>query len=65
MPPQAVFLDRDGTLLEHVRHLHRPAEVNLLPGVAAALATAQARAARLCLSTNQSGVAQDSLRSPP
>jgi len=58
MPPQAVFLDRDGTLLEHVHYLHRPAEVNLLPGVAAALATAQARAARLFLFTNQSGVAQ-------
>jgi hypothetical protein len=31
---RAVFLDRDGTLVEEVPYLHDPAEVALLPGVA-------------------------------
>ena len=33
----AVFLDRDGTLIEHVPYLSDPASVRLLPGVAEAL----------------------------
>ena len=33
----AVFLDRDGTLIEHVSYLSDPALVRLLPGVAEAL----------------------------
>ena len=34
---RAVFLDRDGTLIEEKNYLHRPEEVVILPGVAAAL----------------------------
>jgi len=34
----AVFLDRDGTLVEEVPYLHDPAELALLPGAAGALA---------------------------
>ena len=56
MPPRAVFLDRDGTLVRHVHYLHRPEDVELLPGVASGLATALAHGARLFLFTNQSGV---------
>ena len=33
----AVFLDRDGTLIEHVHYLSDPAHVRLLPGAAEAL----------------------------
>lgn len=55
-PPQAVFLDRDGTLIEHVHYLRDPADVALLPGVREALARARAAAAKLFLFTNQSGV---------
>ena len=36
----AVFLDRDGTLIEHVHYLSDPAHVRLLPGAAEALAAA-------------------------
>jgi D-glycero-D-manno-heptose 1,7-bisphosphate phosphatase len=55
-PPQAVFLDRDGTLIEHVPYLRDPADVVLLPGVREALARARAAAMKLFLFTNQSGV---------
>ena len=55
-PPKALFLDRDGTLIEHVPYLHDPAGVVLLPGVASALARARAASVGLFLFTNQSGV---------
>ena len=48
----AVFLDRDGTLVEEVPYLHDPAEVALLPGVAGAAGYA------LVVATNQAGVAR-------
>ena len=53
---QAVFLDRDGTLIEHKPYLHDPAEVVLLPGVSEAIARARRAAIKLFLFTNQSGV---------
>ena len=34
----AVFLDRDGTSIEHVHHLCDPDEVRLIPGAIEALA---------------------------
>jgi D-glycero-D-manno-heptose 1,7-bisphosphate phosphatase len=52
----ALFLDRDGTLIRHVHYLHDPARVELLPGVATALARARALGYLLFLHTNQSGV---------
>jgi len=33
----AVFLDRDGTLIEHVHYLSDPGHVRLLPGAAEAI----------------------------
>ena len=54
--PQALFLDRDGTLIEHVPYLHDPAGVVLLPGVREALLRAKEASIRLFLFTNQSGV---------
>jgi len=54
--PQAVFFDRDGTLIEHVPYLSDPARVVLLPGVRDALQRLQAAAVRLFLFSNQSGV---------
>jgi D-glycero-D-manno-heptose 1,7-bisphosphate phosphatase len=56
MARAALFLDRDGTLIRHVHYLHNPAEVELLPGVAAALARAKELGYLLFLHTNQSGV---------
>jgi len=55
-PLQAVFLDRDGTLIRHVPYLRDPADVVLLPGVREGLARARAAAVKLFLFTNQSGV---------
>jgi D,D-heptose 1,7-bisphosphate phosphatase len=52
----AVFLDRDGTLIEHVHYLSDPAHVRLLPGAAEALMRLR-RAGFLCvLVTNQSAI---------
>ena len=33
----AVFLDRDGTIIEDPGYLHEPGKVKLLPGVAEAI----------------------------
>jgi histidinol-phosphate phosphatase family protein len=52
----AVFLDRDGTLIEHVHYLSDPAHVRILPGAALAL-TRLRRAGFVCvLVTNQSAI---------
>lgn len=56
LPPHAVFLDRDGTLIENRHYLSSPAGVVLLPGVRDALARALEAGATLFLFTNQSGV---------
>lgn len=53
---RAVFLDRDGVLIEERNYLHRPEEVAILPGVAAALRRLQKAGYRLFIVTNQSGV---------
>ncbi|MCE9629982.1 MAG: HAD-IIIA family hydrolase [Planctomycetia bacterium] len=54
--PQAVFLDRDGTLIENRHYLASPEGVALLPGVREALARVRDAGAKLFLFTNQSGV---------
>jgi D-glycero-D-manno-heptose 1,7-bisphosphate phosphatase len=55
---RAVFLDRDGTLVEEVPYLHDPAQLALLPGVAGALAALGAAGFALVVATNQAGVAR-------
>lgn len=54
--PSAVFLDRDGTLIEDRHYLRDPAGVIVLPGVRVALARARAVGVSLFLFTNQSGI---------
>ena len=54
---RAVFLDRDGTLVEEVPYLHDPERVVLLPG-AGALAGLAAAGYALVVVTNQAGVAR-------
>jgi D-glycero-D-manno-heptose 1,7-bisphosphate phosphatase len=54
--PQAIFFDRDGTLIEHVPYLCDPAQVVLLPGVRDAIQRIQAASIQMFLFTNQSGV---------
>jgi len=52
----AVFLDRDGTLIEHVHYLDDPARVRLLPGAAAALRRLRQHGFARVIVTNQSAV---------
>ena len=52
----AVFLDRDGTLIEDKDYLSRPEEVVILPGTASALKQLQVAGFKLFIVTNQSGV---------
>lgn len=53
----AVFLDRDGVLVEDVGFLRRPADLRILPGVAQALRSLVSRF-RMVVITNQSGIAR-------
>ncbi len=53
---RAVFLDRDGTLIEDKDYLHRPEEVVIYPGVGPALRRLQDAGFLLFIVTNQSGV---------
>jgi D-glycero-D-manno-heptose 1,7-bisphosphate phosphatase len=55
---RAVFLDRDGTLVEEVPYLHDPELVRLVPAAAAALRALAAAGFALVVVTNQAGVAR-------
>lgn len=55
---RAVFLDRDGTLNVEVDYLSDPDQLELLPGVAGALRRLREAGFKLCVVTNQSGVAR-------
>jgi D,D-heptose 1,7-bisphosphate phosphatase len=57
----AIFLDRDGTLIEHVPYLSDPALVRLLPGVADALKQLRRAGFALILVTNQSAIGRGML----
>jgi D,D-heptose 1,7-bisphosphate phosphatase len=52
----AVFLDRDGTLIEHVHYLSDPADVRILPGAAEALTRLRRAGFASVLVTNQSAI---------
>jgi D-glycero-D-manno-heptose 1,7-bisphosphate phosphatase len=52
----AVFLDRDGTLMEEVGYCSDPAKVRVYPGVPEALERLRAAGFRVILITNQSGI---------
>jgi D-glycero-D-manno-heptose 1,7-bisphosphate phosphatase len=53
---RAVFLDRDGTLIEEKEYLHRPEAVVIFPDVGPALKRLQDSGFKLFIVTNQSGV---------
>ena len=59
--PEAVLLDRDGTLVRDVPYNGDPALVEPLPGVRAALDRLRARGVRLGIVSNQSGIARGRL----
>ena len=56
----AIFLDRDGTIIEEVDYLKDPAEVQLIPGAIPALRILQ-RHFPLVVITNQAGIARSYL----
>ena len=55
---RAVFFDRDGTLTREGEWLRHPSELELVPGVGAALARLHAAGLKLVMVTNQSAVAR-------
>ncbi len=58
MSKRAVFLDRDGTIVEDPGFLHEPDKVKLLPGAAAAIRRLNDAGYRVIIVTNQSGIAR-------
>jgi D-glycero-D-manno-heptose 1,7-bisphosphate phosphatase len=55
---RAVFLDRDGTIVEDPGYLHEPEQVRLLPGAAAAIRGLNTAGYLVVVVTNQSGIAR-------
>jgi D-glycero-D-manno-heptose 1,7-bisphosphate phosphatase len=54
--PSAVFLDRDGTIIEDVHYLARPEQVKLIDGAAEAIARINSLLVPVFVVTNQSGI---------
>ncbi|HYF39110.1 MAG TPA: HAD family hydrolase [Gemmatimonadales bacterium] len=54
----AVFLDRDGTIIEDTGYLKDPARIRLLPGAAQAIARINALGYPVVVVTNQSGISR-------
>jgi D-glycero-D-manno-heptose 1,7-bisphosphate phosphatase len=57
----AVFLDRDGTLIDLVHHLTDPAQVRLIPGAGGAVRALRDAGYRVVVVTNQSVVGRGML----
>ena len=56
--PTAVFLDRDGTIIEDAHYLSKPEQVKLIDGAADAIARINAVLVPVIVVTNQSGIAR-------
>jgi histidinol-phosphate phosphatase family protein len=56
--PQAVFLDRDGTVMEDAHYIKSPKQVRLIPGAAAAVKRLNDAKVKVIVVTNQSGIAR-------
>lgn len=54
----AVFLDRDGTLIEEVGYLDRPSRVRLYPWAVDSIRALNSAGIRIVMVTNQSGIAR-------
>src|SRR5438128_10001424 len=54
----AVFMDRDGCLIEEVGYLNHPSRVRVLPRTAAAVARLNAARIPALMATNQAGIAR-------
>ncbi len=60
----AVFLERDGTIIEDTGYVADPAAVRLLPGTGAAIARLNRAGVPAVVVTNQSGIARGLLDEP-
>ena len=58
MAHPAVFLDRDGTLIEEVGYATRPEQIRILGGAARGLARLAAAGYKIVVATNQSAIAR-------
>ena len=58
MPKRAVFLDRDGTIIDDIGFVRRPDDVRLLPRAAEAIRKLNGAGRLVVVVTNQSGVAR-------
>lgn len=56
LPVPALFLDRDGVIVEEIGYLKRPEDVQLIDGAAALIAKANRRGLPVVIVSNQSGV---------
>ena len=54
----ALFLDRDGVIVQDTDYLHRPEDVNLIAGVAKVLSKANRFSIPVIIVTNQAGIAR-------
>lgn len=57
-PRKAVFVDRDGVLIDEVNYLSHPRQLRLLPGSAEAVKRLRAAGFKVVVVSNQSGVAR-------
>ncbi len=55
---RAIFLDRDGTLIEDVGYPHKIEQIKFLPQVAEAITLSNSHGFKVIIVTNQSGVAR-------
>ncbi|MDP6572418.1 MAG: HAD family hydrolase [Rhodospirillales bacterium] len=55
-PRPALFLDRDGTMVEEVEYLHRVEDVRWIAGAPRVVAEANRRGVAVVIATNQAGV---------
>jgi D-glycero-D-manno-heptose 1,7-bisphosphate phosphatase len=52
----ALFLDRDGVIVEEVHYLHKAADMRLMPGAARVISNANIRGVPVIMVTNQAGI---------
>jgi len=57
-PTPAIFLDRDGVIVEETGYLHKPQEVRVIPGAAQAILKIAVAGYAAVVVTNQAGIAR-------
>ncbi len=61
-PGPALFLDRDGVIVEETGYLHEPGEVRLVAGITDVMGRANARGIAVIVVTNQGGIGRGLFR---